>query len=215
VGNKISKTRLYSPSSIGDILRIARERACQEERRTKRYIAEALGITSARLTSIEDGYSQIPFELAVEWCNIVEDDTALEQIKHIYGMDLPPTDPRLLFSVPEQLVNFIKQANEAIESAQKLLHISARLRPGDEISQKYESDVLRHAKQILDTKQAAECVLKAMEKKWGLCRETLNRNWIQEGIADRVIIQSVSQYENIKKESFFQNRAVEMGWKYE
>ncbi|EIJ79168.1 hypothetical protein PB1_16464 [Bacillus methanolicus PB1] len=207
MANAVAKTRLYSPSAIGNILRIARERACQEERRTKRYMAEALGITVERLSRIEAGTAQVPFELAVEWCHIVEDYTALAKIKHIYGMELPPTDPRLLKSVSDQLVNFIRQASDAIEAAKKLLYISTQLRPGDQISETLEADVLNHAEEILDTKQAAECVLDSMQRNWRLCRDTLNRNWIQEAIADRVIISSVAQYENIRKEIFFEERS--------
>lgn len=211
MANTVNRTRLYSPSAIGSILRIARERACQEERRTKRYMIEHLGITVDRLNRIEAGTAQVPFDLAVEWCNLVGDKTALKQILHIYGMDLPPTDPRILTSVPEQLINFIRQATDAIEAANKLLHFSTRLRPGDSITDDYQLEMLKQAEEILDIKQSAECVITSMEEKWGLDTDTLNRNWIQEAIVDRVIIESVTKYETIRKEQFFNERAKSLG----
>lgn len=210
MGNTFSKTRLYSPSSIGDILRISRERACQEERRTKRFMAEALGITVTRLTNMEEGVSQIPFEIAIEWCQVVEDYTALEKIKHIYGMDLPPTDPRLLDSVQDQLTNFIEQATQAISAAEELLRLSKDMRPGTG-SEKFADIILEKAEEILDVKQAASNVLTVLNTKWGLNLEKLNRNWIQEAIVDQVIIHSVSQFEDIRKEIFFENRYRQIG----
>lgn len=212
MGNTLSKVRLYSPSSIGSILRIARERACQEERRTKRYMAESLGITVSRLTNIEEGFSQIPFEIAIEWCQIVEDDTALEQIKHIYGMDLPATDPRLLESVQDQLSNFIEQATQSIKAAEDLLRLSKDIRPRTG-TEKYADIILEKAEEILDVKQAASNVLTSLKMKWKLDTDQLHRNWIQEAIADEVIIPSVSQFENIKKELFFENRFKQIGGK--
>ncbi|MED4885048.1 helix-turn-helix transcriptional regulator [Bacillus smithii] len=204
MANTLTKPRLYSPSQIGDILRIARERACQEERRTKRYMAEALGITVDRLTRIENGTAQVPFELAIEWCEIVEDDTALAQIKHIYGMDLPPTDPRLLDSVPTQLANFISQAKQAIEVAKRLLKMSTEIRPGDNLSDSY--DLLKDVEEFVDIKQATECVLTSLKNNWKVNMDKVNQNWTQEAIHDRVIIPSVSQFESIRKEIFFAKR---------
>ncbi|MGM7634206.1 hypothetical protein [Bacillus sp. Hm123] len=211
MANTFSKTRLYSPSAIGDILRIARERSCQEERRTKRYMAKALGITVDRLTRMEEGTSQVPYDLAVEWCNIVNDQTALKQINHIYGMTLPPTDPRLLLSVPDQLNNFIRQAKRAIEAAKALKDISRNRRPGRPFSEHDERSILNLSEEILDVQQSSECVIGSMEENWGLCKDTLHRNWITEAISDHVIIHSVTQFEEIRKEQFFEARA--RGWK--
>ncbi len=205
MGNTLTKPRLYSPSQIGMILRIARERSCQEERRTKRYVSEALGITIQRLSNIEAGYSECPFDLAIQWCEVVEDYTALAQIKHIYGMGLPATDPRLLDFVHNQLVNFIDQAEQAVVAARELLHKSPDIRPGDNPREKFGIDLLNHAEQILDAKQASECVLESMKINWDLDIEKVYQNWIQEGIADRVIIPSVSKFEDIRKEMFYQN----------
>lgn len=207
VANTLSKTRLYSPSAIGDILRIARERARQEEQRTKKYMAEALGITVDRLTRMEQGTSQVPFEIAQEWCSILGDYTALKKIKHIYGLALPPVDPWLLQSIPNQLTNFIQQATGAVEAAKKLLHMSKQLRYNDPITESMKSDMLKHAEEVLDVQQASDCVLAALRMHWELDYEILVKNWIQEAIADRVIIPSVSQFETMRKETFFQERA--------
>lgn len=210
MANRQGRKRLYSPSAIGKILKIARERACQEEHRTKRYMAEALGITVERLTRMENGTSHIPFEIAVEWCKIVEDDTALAKIKHIYLNELPPTDPRLLQSVADQLVNFIRQAEEAIKAAQELLNISTSQRPGKKMDDSTIKDVYTNAEEILDTYQASQCVLKAMNEQWGMDVDKVKQSWIMEAIAEGVVIPSVTEYENMKKDEFFRRRMWEM-----
>lgn len=205
--NTRSRACLYSPSQIGEILKIARERSCQEERRTKRFMAKELGITEQRLTNIEKGFSHPTFEIAADWCRIVEDYVALAKIKHIYRMGLPPTDPRLLISVPNQLTNLIKQAHGAIGAAESLMQISADMRPGRTISDHVATDILKMAEEILDMKQAAEATLQSMQKSWNLNIEEVERNWIQEAIADQVIIPSVTAYEVIRKEEFYEQRS--------
>ena len=210
MANKGYQSRLYGPQSIGRILRIARERASQEERRTKRYMAEALGITVDRLTRMENGTAQISFEIAVEWCRIVEDDVALQKIEHIYLNELPPTDPRLLQNVTDQLVNFRRQAEEAIKAVDKLLEISLQQRPGKQMDKNQTEDAYRYAEEILDTYQAAECVLKSMQDQWRLDIDRLKQSWILEAIAEGVVIPSVSAYENLKKDEFFLRRKWEM-----
>jgi len=207
VANTFSGTGLYSPSQIKHILRIARERASQEEQRTKKYMADALGITVERLTRMEVGTSEIPFEIAQQWCLILEDYTAFKKIKHIYGMGLPPVDPWLLQSVPDQLSNFLDQANQAIEAAQELLHKSTQLRRNEQFSDKDQHDILRLAEEILDVQQASECVIASLTMKWNLDYSTLIKNWTQEALMDKVIIPSVSQFETMRKETFFEERA--------
>ncbi|MGG3798019.1 hypothetical protein [Metabacillus fastidiosus] len=207
MANTFSNIRLYSPSAIGDILRISRERACQVEQRTKRYMADALGITEKRLTGMENGTSQVPFEIAMQWCQILEDYTALTKIKHIYGMALPPTDPWLLESVADQLSNFIQQAQGAIEATEKLLQVSRQRRYGQQFSESEALEILKQSEEILDVQQAAECVIAALKMNWDMDVNQLFKNWIQEALVDKVIIPSVSEFENRRKEVFFKERS--------
>ncbi|MBM0064970.1 sporulation sigma factor-processing peptidase [Alkalicoccobacillus gibsonii] len=204
--NTLQKNRLYSPSAIGTILKIARERARKDERRTKQFMADSLGISLPRLTRFEDGQSQIPFEMALEWCDICEDYTAKAKIKHIYGLDLPATDPRLLESVTDQLVNFMRQAQQAIDSAKDLLIMGTQIRPGEPASERFISEMYKHAEEILDMKQATESTLQSMSINWELDRQRLRGSWIQEALADKVVIASVSAYEEIKLTEFHHNR---------
>lgn len=205
MGNVLTKTGLYSPSQIGNILKVARERACQEERRTKKYVSEQLGITPQRLNNIEEGFSECPFDLAIQWCEVVGDSTALDQIKHIYGIGLPATDPRLLVSVENQLVNFIEQSTQAADAAKKLLRMSTELRYGENPQKKFGSQLLEMAEQILDVDQAASCVLESMKQNWNLDIEAVFRSWTQEALSDEVAI-TVSEFEKIRKEQFFAER---------
>ncbi|MFJ8268499.1 helix-turn-helix domain-containing protein [Peribacillus asahii] len=211
MANTLNRLSLYSPSQIGEILKIARERACQEERRTKRFVSEELGITVQRLTNIEAGFSNPPFELAVEWCKVIGDYTALEKIKHIYQMGLPATDPRLLESVPNQLINLIQQAEGAIEAAQSLLKISKNMRPGGVVNETANVEMLGLAEEILDLQQAAEAALSSMRQNWSLDMEQVIRSWTQEAIHDGVVVSSVSAYKRIKDEAYYTNRARAFG----
>ena len=211
MSNNSNRVILYSPSQIGTVLRVARERSCQVERRTKRYISHALGITERRLTNIEEGHSIPPFELAVDWCRIVQDYTALDKIKHIYQVGLPATDPRLLESVPNQLSNLIQQATGAIEAAESLFKMSKDMRPGRSMNEQTTLEMINMAEEILDLKQAAEATLSSMRQNWGLDMEQVIKNWTQEAIADEVIIPSVSFYENLRKEQYFEDRALSFG----
>ena len=204
--NTLHKNRLYSPSSIAPILKVARERASKDERRTKQYMAKALGITLPRLTNIENGQAHVPFELAVDWCDICEDYTAKAKIIHIYGLGLPATDPRLLESVTDQLVNFMRQAQQAIDSTKELLIMSTQIRPGESPSERFVSDMYKNAEEVLDMKQATESLLQSMANNWELDRQKLKGNWIQEAIADKVIIPSFNAYEELKVNQFHHNR---------
>ncbi|MEK4030741.1 hypothetical protein MKZ02_19685 [Pseudobacillus sp. FSL P4-0506] len=207
MSNTLTQVCLYSPSQIGEILKIARERACQEERRTKRFISEHLGITLQRLNNIEAGYSKPEFELAYDWCRLVEDETALDKIKHIYQVDLPATDPRLLESVDRQLTNLIDQAKGAISAAEKLQKISKDMRPGRSLTEQTNLEILNLAEEILDLKQAATATLTSMRINWDLDTGKVVKNWIQEALADQVIVPSVSKFEEIRREGFFQTRS--------
>jgi len=206
VANTLTKARLYPPSAIGEILKIARERARQEEQRTKRYMTEELGITADRLTKIENGTAQVPFELAVQWCQILGDYTALNKIKHIYGMALPPADPWLLESVADQLNNFIRQAKGAIEAAECLLDMSSQRRRRSTFSEHDKQRILELSEEILDVQQSSECVISSLKINWDLDTDALFKNWIQEALADQVIISSVTEFDNIRKEQYFEDR---------
>ncbi len=205
--NTLHQTRLYKASQIKDVLRIARERSCQPEYRTKQRMADELGITVARLTRIEDGTAQVTMELAIQWCEIVKDYTALAKVRHIWGLDLPATNPLLQEDVLAQLINFKRQAKQAIEAVTSLLDVSVQLRPGDIAAERFEQELYMNAEEILDMKQATESLLESMRMAWGLDRERLRRGWIQEALNDGILINSVSHYEEIKRGKFFTERA--------
>lgn len=205
MANTFTSVRLYPHSKIGDILRIARERASQEEQRTKKYMSDQLGITVERITRMEAGTAQVPFEIAVDWCQLLGDYTALKHIKHCYGLALPPTDPWLLQSVPDQLNNFIHQAHGAIEAAQALLMLSHQRRR-ESFSENTEREILCLAEEILDVQQSFDCVIASLQMNWNMDTDTLFKNWIQEALTDQVIIPSISEFEKIRKQEFFEER---------
>ncbi|USK85698.1 helix-turn-helix domain-containing protein [Peribacillus asahii] len=210
MANTFTKTRLYPPSAIGEILKIARERARQEEQRTKRYMAKELGITVDRLTKIENGTAQAPFEIAVQWCQILSDYTALNKIKHIFGMALPPADPWLLESVADQLNNFIRQAQGAIEATKCLLDMSSQRRRNSTFSEHDKQRILELSEEILDVQQSSECVISSLKMNWNLDTDALFKNWIREALSDQVIIPSVTEFDKIRKEQYFEERSERM-----
>lgn len=199
--NEIKKHRIYRASSIARILRIARERSVNENLRTKTALAEELGITALRLTNMEKGTSLIPLDLAYEWCKAVEDKTAWRAIMHAYGESLPPTDPQLLNSVANQLTNYIEQSQQGIRAAERLLQISKDRRPKLAFSDKQVDEIINLATEIRDTDQSSECVLDSLAMNWNVCTDEVDRRWIQEAAVDRVIVTSLKQLDEIKREA--------------
>ncbi|GGE47976.1 hypothetical protein GCM10011391_28450 [Pullulanibacillus camelliae] len=194
-------TTLYGGSAIPTILKIARERSTNENMRTKKALADALGTTPYRIAYIEAGVKQINLEDALEWCKVTEDRTAHKAILHAYGYGLPPTDPRLLQSLPNQLVNYIEQAKQGIEAAEKLLSISTQLRPHQRLDEYLVNDIQRLAEEILDTDQAAECVLESIRINLDVDIEDIRYRWIREALADEVVINTVSKMDEIQREA--------------
>ncbi|MFZ4452055.1 hypothetical protein [Salibacterium aidingense] len=209
--NSPAKAKLYNPSAIPTILKTARERALKPERRTKRWLTEHLGISERRLTGIEEGTSQIHLDECIEWCEAVEDPEALEQIMHIYGIGLPPTDPRLLESVSDQLDNLKPEIEEAFQAAKQIEQLSQRWRPWKGFKEHDQQLVESTAKQIFDIKHAAECLLSAMEKEWGLNKQHVEATWINGAISNDIVMRSVSDYEKLRRERTDQERLAQLG----
>ncbi|MFD2704051.1 hypothetical protein [Salibacterium lacus] len=210
--NKPAKARLYNPSAIPKILQTARERAIVPEHRTKRWLSEYLGITLNRLTNVENGTAQAPLELCVEWCEAVKDEEAQEQIEHIYGLSLPPTDPRLLENVTGQLANFETELEEAKIAAEEIRRLSQRYRPWTGFTSR-DIDVLQEnvARQILDIQHAADCLLTSMKRQWGLNLDYVEAQWINKAISNNVIMHRVSDYEALRKRRTDQERMMQLG----
>ncbi|WP_026701477.1 hypothetical protein [Salibacterium aidingense] len=209
--NTSTKSKLYSPSSIPTVLKTARERALKPERRTKRWLAEQLGMTERRLTGIEDGTSQIHLEECIEWCEAVEDFLALKHILHIYGISEPPTDPRLLDSVSMQLDNFKTEVEEGFTAAKDIEKLSQHWRPWKGFEDRDRQQMQAAAKQIRDVRHAADCLLTAMDNEWGLNRKYVEATWINGGIANNILMHSVGVYEELRRERTDQERMAQLG----
>ncbi|EZH67932.1 hypothetical protein DH09_08425 [Bacillaceae bacterium JMAK1] len=195
---------LYRASRIKDILRIARDRASQPERRTKQWLSRELGLSYRALTAIEDGDTPPSLETAIAWCDAVNDSLAKQKILYIYGLTpLPPTDPRLLADMSTQLINFVNEIKEAEEAARQLQMISVSKRPGKEFSQIELEEVESLLKQILDVRQASYCIADVAENVWGVAKEHVRNRWIAQSIATGVVVKSVEQYEAYKSEKVY------------
>lgn len=200
MGNRTESFSIYRPSSIRNILKSARERAVNPNMRTKKELSAVLGITYNRLSGMEDGTSQIPMELAYEWCMALEDETSWRMILHTYGASLPPTDPRLTTIPDRQFNNFKKQVKEALEAIEALTEICRDIRPGKKLDEKQMNVVVEHAQQVFDMKQATDCVLDSLKENLGLHIEDVIRRWTQKALVDGVVLQSIKQYDEIKRE---------------
>ncbi|SFP17492.1 hypothetical protein [Salibacterium halotolerans] len=209
--NKTEKARLYNPSAIPTILKTARERAKKPERRTKRWLAEQLGMTERRLTGIEDGTSQVHLEECIEWCEAVEDFLALKHILHIYGISEPPTDPRLLDNVPSQLDNFKAEVEESFIAAKDIEKLSQHWRPWKGFEDRDRQQMQASAKQIRDVRHAADCLIVAMENQWGLNQQYVEATWINGGIANNILMHSIGAFENLRKERTDRERMAQLG----
>ncbi|GAK11363.1 helix-turn-helix transcriptional regulator [Geomicrobium sp. JCM 19039] len=193
--------RLYRASRIKDILRIARERASQPEQRTKQWLSRELGISYRALTAIEEGDAPPTLELAISWCEALEDRIAKEKILYIYGIQaLPPTDPRLLADMSTQLINFLQELAEAGAAAKELQRISVSKRPGKEFNPLELEEIQRLLKQILDVRHASYCIANVAEEAWGVARESVKHQWVQQSVANDVVIKSIDEYEKYMKD---------------
>ncbi|WP_153465045.1 helix-turn-helix domain-containing protein [Sediminibacillus terrae] len=201
MANITKRLSIYRTSSVPSLLRIARERSDNPNMRAKVTLSEELGIDRKRLSRMEEGTSPIPLDLAYEWCKVCGDMVAWRAIKHVYGDGLPPTDPRLIESLPNQLQNYIEQAEEGIKAAKKLLDMSADLRPGIGFNNQQLEEIETLATEIRDTDQASECVLDSLTINWGVSLEEVDRRWTQQALADHIVIPSVDQMDEIKREA--------------
>ncbi|HHT7139361.1 TPA: sporulation sigma factor-processing peptidase [Bacillus cereus] len=191
-------TSIYCNSSIGTLLQGARECCEDETLTTKKGLAAHLGITYERLKNIEAGISQVPFELAMDWCDATKAPLNKQAIKHIYGVGLPPTDPRLTQDVNLQLMNYIKQAEEGIAAAKEIMNLQVTTRSWKH-DEKKKHEYAVHAKEIFDTIQATQCVVQALEQVHFGIMEQIQRSWLQKAMAENVIIQSVDSLMNLTK----------------
>ncbi|MDA2667658.1 sporulation sigma factor-processing peptidase [Bacillus cereus] len=191
-------TSIYCNSSIGTLLQGARECCEDETLTTKKGLAAHLGITYERLKNIEAGISQVPFELAMDWCDATKAPLNKQAIKHIYGVGLPPTDPRLTQDVNLQLMNYIKQAEEGIAAAKEIMNLQVTTRSWKN-DEKKKHEYAVHAKEIFDTIQATQCVVQALEQVHFGIMEQIQRSWLQKAMAENVIIQSVDSLMTLTK----------------
>jgi hypothetical protein len=200
MSNKSGPALVYRPSSLGEILKTARECSVNENMRTKAELSEQLGMTVKRMTSIEGNFSRISLNEALDWCDACEDEMARQAVMHIFGVTRIPTDPRLIAKLEQQLVNYIDQAQKGIQAAQRLLQMSKDMRPGQHFGKAQINRIIEDAGQIDDTYQSSECVLLSIEKNWSIRWAEIQNRWMSEAIVDRVAVDSVDQFVKIEKE---------------
>ncbi|WP_459499875.1 sporulation sigma factor-processing peptidase [Bacillus sp. C1] len=192
------RTSIYCNSSINTLLQNARECCEDATLKTKKGLAEYLGITYDRLKNIEAGFSKPPFELAMDWCDATKATLNKQAIKHIYGVGLPPTDPRLTQDVNLQLMNYIKQAEEGIAAAKEIMNLQITTRSW-QLSEQKKHEYAVHAKEIFDMIQATQCVVQALSQVHSDIMDQIQRSWLQKAISENVIIHSVDSLMNLTK----------------
>jgi len=197
--NKKTYTTIYRPSAIPSLLKTARERSVNANMRQKKQLAEALGISPARLSNIEDGTAVCPLDLAIDWCRAVDDAVTEKAILYIHGTALPPTHPRLIRDLASQLVNHLEQLEEGRQATRRLLEIYADIKPDMPLSESQLNEVEDLALQIVDTDQSSECVLDSISLNWGIDRKRVTDKWVLKTWNGGVIIRSSERLAQIKK----------------
>ncbi|EOW9529607.1 MULTISPECIES: sporulation sigma factor-processing peptidase [Bacillus cereus group] len=192
------RTSIYCNSSINTLLQNARECCEDATLRTKKGLAEYLGITYERLKNIELGFSKPQFELAMDWCDATGARLNKQAIKHIYGVGLPPTDPRLTNDVNLQLMNYIKQAEEGIAAAKEIMKLQVTTRSW-QMDEKKKHEYAVHAKEIFDTIQATQSVVQALEQVHLGIMEQIQKSWLQKAMSENVVIQTVDSLVHLTK----------------
>lgn len=203
MGNMGRPALVYRPSALGEILKAAREYSVNENIRTKAALSKYLGMTTTRLTGIEDGTSRINLNDALDWCDACSDRMARQAVLHIFGVSRLPTDPRLIQKLEQQLINYIDQAQKGIKAAQALLIFSKDMRPGKKMTDRQITEIKEHAGQIDDTHQASECVLMSIEMNWNIAWADIQNAWTSEALVDRVAVSTVDRLINIEREKVF------------
>ncbi|PGT60345.1 sporulation sigma factor-processing peptidase [Bacillus cereus] len=191
-------TSIYSNSSMSNLLQNARECCENAELKTKKGLAKYLGITYERLLRIESGQSKPEFELAMDWCDAVKAPLNKQAIKHIYGVGLPPTDPRLTQDVNLQLMNYIKQAEEGIRAAKEIMTLQVTTRPW-QMNDANKKEYAQHAIEIYDMIQATNCVIQALEGVHPGLFEEVKGNWLRKAISESVVVRSVDSLLRLSK----------------
>ncbi|PEA84733.1 helix-turn-helix domain-containing protein [Bacillus pseudomycoides] len=191
-------TSIYCNSSISDLLQNARECCEKSELKTKKGLAKYLGITYERLLRIESGQSKPEFELAMDWCDATGANLNKQAIKHIYGVGLPPTDPRLTKDINLQLMNYIKQAEEGIAAAKEIMNLQVTTRSW-QMDEKKKHEYAIHAKEIFDTLQASQCVVHALEQTHFGIMEQIQKSWLQKAMSENVVIQTIDSLLTLTK----------------
>lgn len=77
------------------------------------------------------------------------------------------------------------------------------IKVGERFKGQVVGDIIQHGRVYLIFNEQDELMSKV--ENWNLDIEEVERNWIQEAIADEVIIPSVSKFESIRKQQFFDN----------
>jgi len=191
-------TSVYCNSSINNLLQNARACCENTELKTKKGLAKYLGITYERLLRIESGQSKPEFELAMDWCDATGARLNKQAIKHIYGVGLPPTDPRLTQDVNLQLMNYIKQAEEGIVAAKAIMNLQVTTRSW-RLSEQKKHEYAIHAKEIFDMIQATQCVVQSLTQVHSEIMDQIQRSWLQKAVSENVIIHSVESLMNLTK----------------
>jgi hypothetical protein len=195
-----TKTKLYSNCGIGRILEIARMYSKDPSVRTKKGLAKSLGITIPRLDGIEKGRSEIPLQLALDWCDAVGDATARDMIEHIYGIDLPPVDPRLLDNAENQIINCLRELEEAIKAVERLADIMGKVRPWQDIPENKVEEILDIGREVLGAQHASASLLKSITKRSSVTMQEIERRWILKTMTNEgVLVSSIDSFEDLRR----------------
>lgn len=134
----------------------------------------------------------------MDWCDATGANLNKQAIKHIYGVGLPPTDPRLTTDINLQLMNYIKQAEEGIAAAREIMNLQVTTRSW-QMDEKKKHEYAIHAKEIFDTIQATQCVVQALEQVHFGIMEQIQKSWLQKAMSENVIIHSVDHLMSLTK----------------
>lgn len=203
MGNKIGFQSIYRSSALPIILQTARECSIRTDMRTKKAVGVEIGIAPLTVSNIEAGVSQISMDKAIEWCEACRDKLARKAVMHVFGIGRPPTDPRLTRDIGTQLFNYILQLNQGIEAAKELMKIKADMRPGIELSKGQKQRVAELAEEIIDTEQAAECLMESIEINIGVRSEDVQNKWTSEAVSDQVAVSSIERLINLERERVY------------
>ncbi|NGQ95049.1 helix-turn-helix domain-containing protein [Brevibacillus sp. SYP-B805] len=188
MGNRNEPISIYSRSRISDICEYAFRHQRTGEQLTHEALGKMIGRSARWVSDVINGRTIPMREDAEDFVRACGNHRAIRMLKHLYGDAPPPTDPRLMVNLTTALYNLIKQCQDVIAEAERVIEWERRRRPWQSLSTADEQLLKHLGKQIEDLFQAGDDVHIIMDEKYGIDPAIHQHNWLAEARALEIVV---------------------------